>query len=318
MLFLDTVSYSDRRSVWDEIGPAVRKSKGRVVAAVAYIGKSGDEILPLKKGDVLVCDASERSVKSGSTDPTTLKRFLSRGVEIRSCEGLHAKVIVLPRRAFVGSANASASSRDKVEAVIETTDTAQVRDLRSWVLGGSLSRRVAAAECHRLAEMMPKRTPSSSRATKVADLPPPGRAGRLLLVDITEKEGDWTVSAEEAAARSTDFVEGERRHFRGQGLQIDFFEAGEPGGRQIEDGDWVVQVIDGRAHSPGQVFHQARFRRAQVVYLARPKNVGTKSFPKNAWINQIQLNGFLQFDEESSYVKVLKGAKAESAVNLFR
>jgi hypothetical protein len=94
---------------WAHILRAVRGGKGRTVAAIAYVTK---RLLDLERGDLLVCDASEISVKAGRTDPKVLLKYLRKGVSVWSHPGLHAKAIVRGRLAIVGSANSSNSSAD--------------------------------------------------------------------------------------------------------------------------------------------------------------------------------------------------------------
>jgi hypothetical protein len=85
------------REPWPAIRAAVGTAEGRVVAAIGYIGQDAHHWLPLKSGDVLVCDASDRAVRNGATNPKHIANFLTAGVEVWSEEGLHAKVVVLPR-----------------------------------------------------------------------------------------------------------------------------------------------------------------------------------------------------------------------------
>ena len=59
--------------------------------------------------DVLVTDASPRSIKSGQTDAKLLAKLHKAGVAIHSREGLHSKVMLIGKYAVVGSANMSGS-----------------------------------------------------------------------------------------------------------------------------------------------------------------------------------------------------------------
>lgn len=121
---------------WPTIIKALRKQDGRAIAAVAYVTK---RLLPLRRGDVLVCDASRYSVTSGATDPRVLLAYLRAGVRLWHHPNLHAKAVVRGRVAVVGSANSSnasssgqlselvaifndrpavAATRDRVEALV--------------------------------------------------------------------------------------------------------------------------------------------------------------------------------------------------------
>ena len=79
-------------------------------AAIAYVSKG----TPLKfgNGDILICDASESSIKSGNTDAGILLNFKKNGAQIFSCENLHAKIVVCGKYAVIGSSNLSKSSED--------------------------------------------------------------------------------------------------------------------------------------------------------------------------------------------------------------
>jgi hypothetical protein len=101
---------------------------------VAYFGKGADKLLPIGRGSCLVVDASDEAVKSGQTCPASLLRLLKKGVRIYSSERLHSKVFVFGRRAFVGSANVSKNSRDKLaEALISTRDQRTIILARQFV-----------------------------------------------------------------------------------------------------------------------------------------------------------------------------------------
>lgn len=102
-------------SPWAAIAKDVaRKRRGPIVAAVSYVGVNALEVLPLRKGDFLICDASERAIKQGVTSAKALSKFLRLGVQVFSHEGLHSKVVASENFAWVGSANASSNSRDNL------------------------------------------------------------------------------------------------------------------------------------------------------------------------------------------------------------
>ena len=106
----------------------------KVLAAVAYV--SDASTLPLKKGDVLVCDGSDAAARSGATRRDALETLLNCGVRIWSRGELHAKVVVAGSTAFIGSANWShRSSATLIEAVIESSDTTVVADALSFITG---------------------------------------------------------------------------------------------------------------------------------------------------------------------------------------
>ena len=122
------------RDIWPQLTKAARGSRQRCAVAVAYFGNGASRLLPLAKGSRLVVDASERSVASGQTCPTDLIKLVERGVAIYSVPNLHAKVFVLGRTAYIGSANVSSRSASQlVEAVIRTAERSTVRAAREFV-----------------------------------------------------------------------------------------------------------------------------------------------------------------------------------------
>src|SRR6266566_5676555 len=113
--------------LWTALREHVRKASG-VHAAVAYFGRNGAKLLPLKRGDIIVADVSLGAVRQGVTDPRELKILMQRGVTIFSRPTLHAKFIIANRTLIASSANVSRNSRDTLdEAGIITTDPAAVR-----------------------------------------------------------------------------------------------------------------------------------------------------------------------------------------------
>lgn len=91
--------------IWQEAKKLARNASSRKLA-IAYV--TADHV-GLRKGDVLVTDASPRSIKSGQTDAKLLAKLHKDGVAIHSHEGLHSKVMLIGKYAVVGSANMSGS-----------------------------------------------------------------------------------------------------------------------------------------------------------------------------------------------------------------
>lgn len=126
---------SGRPHVWRMITKsAARASDGARYVAVAYLGTGAFEHLPLGRGDTLVVDCSERSARAGQTDPAEVRKYLNAHVNVYSYEGLHSKVYVFDDTAIIGSANASQSSRDRLEeAVVVVNDKTAVAHARQYV-----------------------------------------------------------------------------------------------------------------------------------------------------------------------------------------
>ena len=84
-------------NIWKQVAREAKTAKHRLVA-VAYVSKCGH--LRLSKDDVLVCDASDRAIRSGETSASLLETLRRRGVELRSQPDLHAKAAVFGRHAL--------------------------------------------------------------------------------------------------------------------------------------------------------------------------------------------------------------------------
>jgi hypothetical protein len=114
--------------VWKEIGKLTGKPR---LAAIAYLGDNAPYLLgEFGPNDVVVCDASDGSVKSGSTSRKALNDLVDRGVHVYSLRNLHAKIVCIGKTAVVGSMNASASSTSMHEAAVLLKSDQDVRHAR--------------------------------------------------------------------------------------------------------------------------------------------------------------------------------------------
>ncbi|GBF17385.1 cardiolipin synthetase [Rhodococcus sp. Br-6] len=119
---------------WEAIAEAVGPARRRH-AAVAFLGADAPRILPMKRGDTLVVNASDSAVRSRATSPAAIAEYLQAGVLVYNERELHAKVIATSRCAVVGSANASTRSRDlALEAVVITEDPTVVSEVKQFVV----------------------------------------------------------------------------------------------------------------------------------------------------------------------------------------
>lgn len=274
---------------WVRITKRVEETKGRVVAAIAYVAKDAPDLLPLKEGDILVCDAEDASIKVGRTSAEALWKYHKRGVTIYKHRGLHAKVVVLPRAAFVGSANASFTSRHaRDEAILETTEAGAVQDARDFVL----AKASGSAEAFRLdkpqlqalrdIEPDPHRWEGSDKREPV-DLPE--RVGRLLVQAMTR--GEYAKASEK-------IIKDDRRKVRavvskvGPGLELDAQEWWTEDAEKLKKGDWILGVNEnGRVDAPAQVLEiKPSTTRRSVLWLASPKSAA-KSVRLSAIDNKV-------------------------------
>ncbi len=117
-------------NVWKILSIAWKR-KPRNIAAAYF---ACDEGLHFSKGDVLVVDATDGAIGSGQTDAGALRRAYEAKAKVYSLQGLHAKVYVLGAGVYVGSANASISSRELlVECMAYSNDPHAVSQAMSFV-----------------------------------------------------------------------------------------------------------------------------------------------------------------------------------------
>jgi hypothetical protein len=271
---------------WIRITKRVHETKGRVVAAIAYVAIDAPDLLPLKEGDILVCDAEDASIKAGRTSACALWKYHKRGVTIYKHRGLHAKVVVLPRAAFVGSANASFTSRHaRDEAILETTESGAVQDARDFVLEKACAEafRLNEIELKALLEIPVKSIWNGTDKREPVDLPE--RVGRLLVESMVFQE--YTKS-------SNKIIEDDRGGVRagvskmGPGLDLEGNEWNAEDAGRLKKGDWILRVNEnGRVSAPAQVVEiKPSTKRWSVVWLAFPKSA-TKSLRLSAIDNKV-------------------------------
>lgn len=109
--------------IWSEVKRRARTAKTRK-AAIAYVTK---DLIGLQSGDILITDASERSIRSGQTNAQLLRKLIAEGVVIHSHGGLHCKIVLLDKVAAIGSANMSGSG------LIETSVITDNPNIRSGI-----------------------------------------------------------------------------------------------------------------------------------------------------------------------------------------
>lgn len=123
------------KRVWDELTPILLPYSKSISAAIAYIGPEAAHHLPITAGSSIIVDASEHSVRSGSTDPRVLLAWLEGGVKVYSLNNLHAKMILAEgagdshdRFLAVGSSNASDASATRLYESMILTDNDETLD----------------------------------------------------------------------------------------------------------------------------------------------------------------------------------------------
>jgi hypothetical protein len=120
--------------VWSAISK-VCTGPGRRTAAIAFLGWDAPRLMPLRRGDVLVVNASDSALLAHATSPDALDAYVAAGVRVSSTPRLHAKVIVTNTHAVIGSANASTHSSELDEAIIVTDDQTVIAAGRAFISG---------------------------------------------------------------------------------------------------------------------------------------------------------------------------------------
>lgn len=128
-------------NIWKQIASNVNKAPRRF-AAVAYVSSTAR--LNFRKGDVLICDASDRAIKSAETSAKVLRSLMRKGVDLYSMSDLHAKVVLFGKTALVGSCNLSISSAEELTELAILTDRKQLVAQATAFLYGlrEISRRI--------------------------------------------------------------------------------------------------------------------------------------------------------------------------------
>jgi ketosteroid isomerase-like protein len=276
-----------------------------VVAVVAYVGKDAPQVMPLRSGDVLVCDATDPAVKGRLTSVAALRTYRRRGVELFSVECLHAKVIASPTAAWVGSANASDNSESQlVEAAVRVTKD-QAKDLYRWAVSlATEDCEVHAAELKRLAglKLSPPR-PGPRRTVPPQTLPPTVK--RLL---IWRLDGEITKAQQAAVDRDRPAA---RRAARTAGLPSGLDPVPFIGDTVIKTGDWLLTIRNGRVQAPGFVVRLTRENRGGRLWLSR---VSTRRKPPISLLRSLVPELETPFEE----IVVRKPTATGAILDIFR
>lgn len=246
--------------LWNEIKSRVSKAK-RVNAAVAYLGKDGSRLVPLKKGDRLVVDMSIGAVRQGITDPREVQKFMRRGVHVFSRNALHAKFMIIDNVLITSSANISMNSNSVLdEAGILTTDQVAVRRALSFFdkLCSEPVRAQYLKECIKAyqppkfkAAALPSRNPGKRRhRITQAKL---WFVGGLRLVEVSKRDAVAVSKIEDRAEGKLSNPEKTSVTWVRYSRRLKFLD-------QLRVGDWIIQCLsDGKSRyveAPAQVIGQ--------------------------------------------------------------
>jgi len=273
-----------RELPWQRITKVLSSTDQKVRAAVAYIGADAQKIMPLKKGDVLICDASKGAITSGSTSAEALRKYIRDGVDCYSCPGLHAKLILLPRKLFIGSANASANSRDNlIEAVLETADKASRDSAARFIDSMMVGRFVITKNRLKPLLALPVRNSFYSPSKEVLPTSMPSRVTRLWIrpmVQFSPTKAYWR-ARENSVAEVSRF-----RNESYKGCTLEDSQESDQYVKKAHLGDWIIEIINNRVNRPRVIIGVVPIGSGQsLVWCAQPKGI-----PRS-----IRLDDYLQF-----------------------
>ena len=232
-------------SPWQAITKDVaRKRRGPIVAAVSYVGVNALEVLPLRDGDFLICDASERAIKQGVTSANALLTYLRLGVEVFSHEGLHSKVVASQSFAWIGSANASSNSRDNLTEASVRIEGPACRDAFVWAESLAVADAQLTVQDVRALAKLPvswqAKGGEPSRVSKSANLP--NALSRLVVLEL---DFGGSAAAEKAAEKHRVEV---RKSLSVQPSQLHWFENKKP--LPVKVGEWFIPVFGNKIGKP--------------------------------------------------------------------
>ncbi len=155
--------------IWKEVNILLNKKRLNY-ACIAYVTS---DLLLLNKGDILVCDASNDSIRFGQTSAKTLKTYIKKGVNIYSNQNLHSKFLYTDKFLAIGSANLSKRSANiLIESAVVTTDDVLISQAKAFYLNLlKESRFITAKQIDRLLKIkVVKRSLKPTRKSQVRKL----------------------------------------------------------------------------------------------------------------------------------------------------
>lgn len=250
-------------------------------------------MLPVKKGSIVVVDASEESVKSGKTCPSELLKLYRKGITLYTYPQLHAKVFVFGTRLFLGSSNVSNHSANHLaEAVITTSDRNSVRQAKEFIKSLCISE-LGKKSLDRLAKIYrPPIFQSANKSTVKKK-----RISKLPSFWVTKFEYVGEYDKESTQQIMAGYKEAQRVRMHKSRHFIDVIEWN--GKLNPEKGDSVLCVSDDGSRSivwpPGTVINFKRWKKGKKawVYLEVPskREKSLKSVVKKVGIGMINKEG---------------------------
>lgn len=253
-------------ALWSELSARVKESSN-VKAAVAYLGRGGADLLPLKKGDTLVVNLGIQTVKQGATSPKEVQRLIKRGVRVFTRSTLHAKFFICNSTLLVGSANVSRNSQQVLdEAASVTTEKVAIRRAADFfeklctepVRPDYLK---LCLEAYRPPVFAPVGKADKSRRQKRLVEAKLWFIGGLRHYNIPDAEEEHAEALQVQAAKRLQQSKGTHADYIHNPTKPGYFD-------KIRDGDWIVTCIADTGgkryvHSPQQVIGHESYSRGQ-------------------------------------------------------
>jgi len=250
--------------IWDRVSEFVKGKQ--VIAAIAYVTDLGK--LKLKRGDVLVCDASDERVKSGATDRDLIAKLYRKGIQIISLSGLHAKCAVFGRYAVVGSSNLSVNGTSVLKEMALMTDDCIVREkvsaqIQNWADVGHEIGRVELK--HMMSLPRPKPIVVKRSCKRIPTVSEDPRFWVVWAYDV-----DYSDAVEEVFHRIKARAEKRKGSFRVRQESVlqRFTSKGDSAfDRTSRPGDFMLQIADGKVY-PYVIVLDGRTEGERCFYLA--------------------------------------------------
>jgi hypothetical protein len=115
--------------IWNQVNKHLAK-KQKKIACIAYVTSDN---LELTKGDTLICDASDYSIKFGMTSAKVLDIYFKKGIKLYSNQDLHSKLLLTDSFLVIDSANLSKSSAETLtESSVITHDDVLISQAKAF------------------------------------------------------------------------------------------------------------------------------------------------------------------------------------------
>jgi hypothetical protein len=248
-------------NVWQYLTEKVKASKNKMYVAVAYFGQGAASMLPLTKGSTLLVDASEKAVKSGQTCPEELLKLYKKGVLIYSLPNLHAKMYVIGKTLFVGSANVSYNSSNVLfETLLSTTDSDAIENAKAYITS-FCGADMGSEELKRLQKMYNPSKGGWGPKGKKAEKTKKQALKQKLYVCKLKSLDNWTEEEHEESEKG--LKEANTKRNEGSTHRIDTFKW--TGKMPMKKYDEVLQVInigdDSVVYPPGRLIHTRKYKK---------------------------------------------------------